>query len=70
MDTVELAGILEIAREFGVPRTTASMWDIRREVNGFPEPIVRLSMGPVFDLNEVRAWAASRVVPRQMRKSV
>jgi hypothetical protein len=67
MNTRELAGIAEIAEEFGVPRTTASMWDTRRASNGFPEPVARLAAGPVFDLAEVREWASGRVAPRGTR---
>jgi hypothetical protein len=61
----ELAGIAEIAAEFGVPRTTASMWDTRRESNGFPEPVARLAAGPVYDMRAVREWAAGRVPPKE-----
>jgi hypothetical protein len=57
----ELGGIAEIAAEFDVPRTTASQWLARRETNGFPEPLARLQMGPVFDMAEVRHWAAGRI---------
>lgn len=51
-----LVGVAEIARELNVPRTTVSMWDARRETTGFPEPVERLSMGPVYDMRAVRAW--------------
>lgn len=58
--TIELGGIAEVADEFGVPRTTASMWLTRRDANGFPAPIETLSMGPVFDMDKVRTWHAGR----------
>jgi hypothetical protein len=32
------------------------MWDARRVTNGFPEPVERLAMGPVYDMRAVRAW--------------
>jgi hypothetical protein len=64
--TTELGGIAEISEEFGVPRTTASQWLARRETNGFPEPLARLQMGPVFDMAAVREWASARVSPREM----
>lgn len=49
-------GVAEIAADLGVPRSTVSMWDARRRTNGFPEPVAELAMGPVYDLEEVRAW--------------
>lgn len=58
---VELGGVAEISEEFGVPRSTISMWNARRnENNGFPEPVVRLASGPVYDMAEIRAWMAAR----------
>lgn len=55
-----LGGVAEISREFSVPRTTISMWDSRREQSGFPEPVERLSMGPIYDMRAVRAWFIRR----------
>lgn len=59
---MELGGVAEMAAEFGVLQTTASMWNDpeRRKTNGFPGPVARLAMGPVFDMEEVRAWYRSR----------
>lgn len=51
-----LAGVAEISQFFNVPRTTVSMWDARRETSGFPQPVERLSMGPVYDMKAVIAW--------------
>lgn len=56
----EYAGVAEIADEFGVTRTNVSMWDRRRRISGFPDPIVRLAAGPIYDMREVRAWYATR----------
>lgn len=56
----ELGGVAEIAAEFGVPRTTVSMWDFRRETSGFPAPVAILAMGPVYDMAAVRAWHAAK----------
>jgi hypothetical protein len=53
---LSLGGVAEISEEFRVPRTTVSMWDARRATNGFPEPVERLAMGPVYDMRAVRAW--------------
>jgi hypothetical protein len=61
MDTVEvrnLAGVAEVAWLFGVRRTTVSNWSAHRSGAGFPEPVVRLASGPVFDLSEISAWYA------------
>lgn len=65
MSDVELGGIAEIARECGVPRTTASMWHVRRHRSGFPEPIAPLDMGPVFDMAEVRKWYETSDYPKR-----
>lgn len=43
-----------IARRLGVQRETVKMW--RRRELGFPEPLPNAD-GPVFDWEEVRAWA-------------
>lgn len=56
----DLGGVAEVAEAFGVPRTTASMWANRRDMSGFPKPVKLLAMGPVYDMDEVRAWHASR----------
>lgn len=59
-EDLELAGVAEISQEFGVARTTVSMWRSRRETSGFPAPLEELSAGPVYDMNAVRAWHRSR----------
>lgn len=58
--TMELVGVAEIAEEFGVGRSVVSMWDARRSSNGFPQPVVRLSMGPVFRADQVRDWWSAK----------
>lgn len=60
LDGLELGGAAEISAEFGVPRSTASMWWLRRERTGFPEPLGKLSQGAVFDMAAVRKWHAER----------
>jgi hypothetical protein len=57
----ELAGVKEISDELGVLRTTISMWATRRQRSGFPEPVAMLAMGPIYDMDEVRAWHAKYV---------
>lgn len=67
--TLELAGIAEIAEALGVARTTVSTsWADRRDRTGFPEPLTVLSMGPVYDLNAVRAWYERWVSEPQPKK--
>ena len=58
----ELAGVAEIAEELGVGRNAVSMWDIRRTgvAHDFPQPVVRLASGPVYDMAEIRAWWTRR----------
>lgn len=51
-----LVGVAEIAVDQDVARQTVSMWAARRASNGFPEAVVTLSMGPVYDLADVRRW--------------
>lgn len=60
IDGLELGGAAEISQEFGVPRSTASMWWLRQDRTGFPDPVARLSQGAVFDMAAVRAWHAER----------
>lgn len=54
--SIKLVGMAEIAQQLGVPRTTASMWYVRRDTTGFPAPVTVLAMGPVFDMAAVREW--------------
>jgi len=56
LDCPVLVGVAEIAVDQDVARQTVSMWAARRASNGFPEALVLLSMGPVYNLHEVRAW--------------
>lgn len=57
---LELGGMAEIAREFDVPRSTASMWAYRRDTSGFPEPLTVLDSGAVYNMATVRSWYATR----------
>lgn len=57
---IEVAGVAEIAKEYGVRATVVSMWDARRDTNGFPEPLARLKMGPVYLMPAVREWHKTR----------
>ena len=48
-----LLGMTEMAELYGVSRQTATGW--RRQTN-FPKPIADLAMGPVWDLEDLKAW--------------
>ena len=54
VDTDNLVGIAEIARDIGVSRQVVSNWRSRDAT--FPQPVKTLSMGPVFDMNDVKNW--------------
>lgn len=54
----DLVGAMEIAERAGVRYKLVQAW-IGRGI--FPEPIIRLSMGPVWDWQDVAAWLA---IPR------
>lgn len=56
VDPDDLAGVAELAALFGVGRTTVSNWADRRDRIGFPSPVKRLAMGPVWDSQEVLRW--------------
>jgi eukaryotic-like serine/threonine-protein kinase len=56
---VRLGGVAEISEAHSINRTTISMWDVNNR-HGFPKPIARLAMGPVYDLDEVDAWFTAR----------
>lgn len=60
IDGLELGGAAEISKEFDVPRSTASMWWLRRSTSGFPEAISVLAQGAVFDMAAVRRWHAEK----------
>lgn len=48
----------EISRIAGVTRATVSNW--RRRYDDFPEPSGGAESSPLYDLEAVRAWLASR----------
>ena len=48
-----LLGMTELAELYGVSRQTATGW--RRQTD-FPKPIADLAMGPVWDLEDLKAW--------------
>jgi len=54
----ELVGVAELATHYNTSTSTVSNWVYRYE--DFPEPVVRLRMGPVWVLGDVEAWMERR----------
>lgn len=50
-----LAGAAEVGYVLGVAANTVNAW--RRRTNCFPEPVVQLKAGGIWDIREVIAWA-------------
>ena len=61
MDVRQLVGVTDIARLSRVGRSTVTQWHSRAYRNGFPEPVHRLAMGPVWNVNVVLSWYANYV---------
>jgi chromosome partitioning protein len=55
---VELVGLAEMAELFGVTKQVLTNWRSRKAA--FPEPVVELKSGPVWQLTAIRAWANSQ----------
>lgn len=53
----DLAGIAEIAARFGVTRQAVCNWGVRHR--HFPQPVVVLKSGPVYDMTEIVHWHKS-----------
>lgn len=53
MTTQRLLGLAEISELYGVSKNTANSWTRQHD---FPNPIVKLAMGPVWDHDQVSAW--------------
>lgn len=68
VDTSNLVGIAELADLFQVGRTTISNWYARQMTNGFPDPLKRLQMGPVWDFSDVVEWWKGYKPKRNMIK--
>ena len=56
---MDLVGMSEIAQRLGTSAGLVRQW--RQRAIGFPQPLVTLATGPVWDWSTVQAWAA---VPR------
>lgn len=57
VDTDDLAGPGDLAREHGVVNSCIAFWSRQP---GFPEPVVHLSCGPIFSRFAVREWVVAR----------
>jgi predicted DNA-binding transcriptional regulator AlpA len=62
----DLVGVAEIAQRAGVKRDTIRQW--RRRHPDFPQPLIRLATGPVWDYAEVERWMAKVRPPGRPRK--
>jgi predicted DNA-binding transcriptional regulator AlpA len=58
---LKLAGLAEVAEVLGVSRRTAARYATRSD---FPEPLARLRAGPVWQEDDVLAWARSEPAAR------
>lgn len=54
-----MLGIAEIAELAGVSRQAVWQWTNSKSAK-FPDPVLRLAMGPVFSAKEVREWLETR----------
>ena len=55
MGPLRLAGLAEVAELLGVNKRSASRYTRRAD---FPEPLARLSSGPIWNAAEVEVWGA------------
>ena len=58
---LKLVGLAEVAEVLGVSRRTAARYTRRSD---FPEPVARLRAGPVWQEDDVLAWARSEPAAR------
>ncbi len=56
----DLIGNFEVAELLGVSRQHAGMLALRRQSNGFPEPLKKLAATPLYSRAAVLAWKASK----------
>lgn len=54
IDVDLIVGMHEIAERAGVVRATVQMW--RHRYNHFPEPLLELNIGPIWNWHDVEAW--------------
>lgn len=56
-DKPQLMGVTEVCDLLGCQKMTLKRW---RDSGRFPEPIVVLAKGPIWDRKEVERWQTSR----------
>ena len=61
-----MGGVAEVAEILGVSRQRIAKLRGRPD---FPDPIAEIAQGPIFDLDEVKAWAGSGYRPQPGRPS-
>lgn len=52
----DLVSQADIARLYGVGRSTPPMWYARRDKTGFPEPVIDLGQTKLWSRIAVKAW--------------
>jgi len=62
MSTIKLMGAAEIAQLMDV--SPSRVHQILRDDSAFPEPVAVLSMGKVWNADDVERWHAARKAPR------
>lgn len=66
MDELQyLAGAAEIGDVLGVHPNTVNTWKVRS--NGFPQPVIQLKAGAIWDIRDVIAWADTSGRPVTVR---
>jgi predicted DNA-binding transcriptional regulator AlpA len=65
MSTIKLMGAAEIAQLLDV--SPSRVHQILRDDSTFPEPVAVLSMGKVWQVEDVERWNAARKAPRPSR---
>lgn len=58
-EPLDIGSNAEVAAALGVSKQTVWNWMNRPGWN-FPAPIVRLAMGPIWNMEEVRTWSSER----------
>ncbi|MGO9874649.1 MAG: hypothetical protein ACLPVY_12710 [Acidimicrobiia bacterium] len=59
LDVDQLVGVTEIADRLGVA-AAARVHDWRRRYPDFPEPVLKLAMGLLWNWPEIERWARER----------
>jgi hypothetical protein len=65
MTEQELVGVAEIAERAGVTPAAVANWRVRHD--DFPEPLVQLRSGGVWDWEHVARWLADRKAAERQR---